>query len=140
MSLLKWKELAKRKTELGNKINFVHNAITKHKIRDEISKGTFEKVFEPVTSKLDDIIVDNLKSRMPQRRKRPRKKGEVTDYGIDIDDEVEDMNLDDLFNEEPVPPDPEKQIGIRPPPYEEFEEPQDWEPQAGGATSWGATS
>ena len=32
MSLLKWKELAKSKTELGNKINYVHNAITQHKI------------------------------------------------------------------------------------------------------------
>ena len=93
MSLLKWKELAKRKTELGNKINFVHNAITKHKIGDEMSKGTFEKVFEPVTSKLDDIIVDNLKSSMHKRRKRPQNKGEVPNYGIDIDDEVEDMNL-----------------------------------------------
>ena len=27
MSLIKWKELAKSKTELGNKINYVHNAI-----------------------------------------------------------------------------------------------------------------
>ena len=49
MSLLKWKELAKRKTELGNKINFVHNAIKQHKIGEETSKGSFEKVFEPVT-------------------------------------------------------------------------------------------
>ena len=32
MSFLKWKELAKRKTELGNKINYVHDLITQHKI------------------------------------------------------------------------------------------------------------
>ena len=32
MSLLRWKELAKSKSELGNKINYVHNAITQHKI------------------------------------------------------------------------------------------------------------
>ena len=32
MSLLKRKELAKSKSELGNKINHVHNAITQHKI------------------------------------------------------------------------------------------------------------
>ena len=73
MSLLKWKEFAKRKTELGNKINSVHNAITQHKIGEETSKGSFEKVFKPVTSKLDDVIVSNL--RMPQRRKRTLKKG-----------------------------------------------------------------
>ena len=48
MSLLKWKELAKRKTELGNKINYVHNAITQHKIGEETSKGSFEKLFKPV--------------------------------------------------------------------------------------------
>ena len=29
MSLLKWKALAKRKTELGDKINFVHDTILK---------------------------------------------------------------------------------------------------------------
>ena len=94
MSLLKWKELAKRKTELGNKINSVHNAITQHKIGEETSKGSFDKLFKPVTSKLDDVIVSNLKSGMPQRRKRPQKKGEVPDYGIDIEDEVEDMGLE----------------------------------------------
>ena len=32
MSLLKWKELAKQKTELGNKINFVHDTILKKSI------------------------------------------------------------------------------------------------------------
>lgn len=29
MSLLKWQERAKRKSELGNKINFVHDTILK---------------------------------------------------------------------------------------------------------------
>ena len=55
---------------------------------------------------------------MPQKRKRPRKKGEVPDYGIDIDDEVEDMGLDDLFGDY-VPPQQEKQIVPKPPTYEE---------------------
>ena len=118
MSLLKWKELAKSKTELGNKINYVHNAIKQHKIGQETSQSSFEKVFKPVTSKLDDVIDSNLNLRMPQRR-RLRKKGEVPDYGIDIDDEVEDMNLGDLFDEQPVPPQQEKQIVPKPPTYEE---------------------
>ena len=30
MSLLEWKKLAKQKTELGNKINFVHDTILKN--------------------------------------------------------------------------------------------------------------
>ena len=118
MSLLRWKELAKSKSELGNKINYVHNAITQHKIGELTSQESFAKVFQPVTSKLDDVIDSNLISSVPQKRRRPRKKGEVPDYGIDIDDEVEDMNLDDLFEEEPIPPEPDKQLGLRPPPYQ----------------------
>ena len=41
MSLLKWKELAQRKTELGNKINHVHNLITQHKIGEQTSQESF---------------------------------------------------------------------------------------------------
>ena len=108
MSLLKWKELAKSKIKLGNKINYVHDLITQHKIGQKTSQESFAKVFKPVTSKLDDVIDSNLISRIPQKR-RPRKKGEVPDYGIAIDDEVEDMNLGDMFGDY-VPPQQEKQL------------------------------
>ena len=118
MSLLKWKELAKSKTKLGNKINYVHNLITQHKIGQKTSQESFAKVFKPVTSKLDDVIDSNLISKTPQKR-RPRKKGEVPNYGIDIEDEVEDMNLGDLFDEQPVPPQQNKQLVPKPPTYEE---------------------
>ena len=118
MSLLKWTELAKSKTELGNKINYVHNLITQDKIGRETSQDSLKKVFEPVTSKLDDVVASNLYSRMPQRRRRPPKKGEVPNYGIDIEDEVENMGLDDLFGDY-VPPQQEKQIVPKPPTYEE---------------------
>ena len=119
MSLLKWKELAKRKTELGNKINYAHNAITQHKIGQDTSQESFKNIFKPITSKLDDVVVSNLNLGMPQRRKRPTKKGEVPDYGIDIDDEVEDMGIGDLFDEQPVLPESEKQLVPKPPTYEE---------------------
>ena len=119
MSLLKWKELAKSKSEIGNKINHVHNLITQHKIGQQTSQESFAKVFKPVTSKLDDVIDSNLNLRMPQRRKRPLKKGEVPNYGIDIDDEVEDMGLGDLFDEQPVLPESKKQLVPKPPTYEE---------------------
>ena len=118
MSLLRWKELAKSKSELGNKINHVHNAITQHKIGELTGQESFTKVFKPVTSKLDDVIDSNLNLGMPQKRKRPLKKGEVPNYGIDIEDEVEDMGLDDLFGDY-VPPQQEKQIVQKPPTYEE---------------------
>ena len=116
MSLLKWKELAKRKTELGNKINYAHNAITQHKIGQETSQESFEKVFKPVTTKLDDVVKRNLNLRMPQMRKRPLRKAEVPDYGVDIEDEVEDMGLDELFGDY-VPPQQDKQLAPEPPQY-----------------------
>ena len=117
MSLLKWKELAKSKSELGNKINYVHNAIEKHDIDQQTSQQGFSKVFKPITSKLDDVIDSNQVLRMP-RKKRPLKKGEVPDYGIDIEDEVPDMNIGELF-EQPVLPQQEKQLVPKPPTYEE---------------------
>ena len=116
MSLLKWKELAKSKSKLGDKINYVRNEITKHKIGQETSQESFEKVFKPVTTKLDDVITSNL--RMPQRGKRLTKKAEVPNYGVDIED-VEDMNLGDLFDKQPVLPESEKQLVPKPPTYEE---------------------
>ena len=117
MSLLKWKELAKSKSELGNKINYVHNAITKHDIGQQTSQQGFSKVFKPITSKLDDVIDSNQVLRLP-RKKRPLKKGEVPDYGIDIEDEVPDMNIGELF-EQPVLSQQEKQMVPKPPTYEE---------------------
>ena len=120
MSLLKWKEFAKSKTELGNKINYVHDLIKRHNIGQKISQKSFEKVFEPVTSKLDDVIDSDLNLRKPQMRKKRTKKerGRVPDYGIDIDDEVEDMNLGDLYDEQPIPPQQDKQLAPEPPQYE----------------------
>ena len=120
MSLLKWKELAKSKSELGNKINYVRDIITKHKIGEQTSQESFAKVFKSVTSKLDDVIDSDLNLRMPQKGRRPLKKGEVPNYGIDIEDEVEDMGLGDLFDEQPVLPESEKQIVPKPPTYEEL--------------------
>ena len=117
MSLLKWKELAKSKSELGDKINYVRNAIKKHDIDQQTSQQGFSKVFKPITSKLDDVIDSNRVLGLP-RKKRPLKKGEVPDYGIDIEDEVPDMNLGELF-EQPVLPQQEKQLVPKPPTYEE---------------------
>ena len=98
MSLLKWQELAKRKSELGNKINYTHDSITKHKIGQETSKESFSKLFEPVTSKLDDVIDSNQALRIPRRIKRPHEK---VDPGIDYAPEVdpyEDMDVEGLID------------------------------------------
>ena len=120
MSLLKWKELARSKSKLGDKINYVHNAIKQHKIGEETSQESFGKLFKPVTSKLDDVIDSNLNLRMPQRRKRPPEKVEP---GIDYMPEVdpyEDMDVEGLINfGDYVAPQQEKQLVPKPPTYEE---------------------
>ena len=120
MSLLKWKELAKSKSKLGDKINYVHDTITKHDISQQTSQESLAKVFKPVTSKLDDVIDSNLDLRMPPRKKRPLKKGEV---GIDYMPEVdpyEDMDVEGLIDfGDYVPPNQEKQLVPKPPTYEE---------------------
>ena len=112
-------EFAKSKTELGNKINYVNDLIKRHNIGQETSQESFAKVFKPVTTKLDDVIESNLNLRMPQMRKKTTKKEKVPDYGIDIDDEVEDLNLGNLYDEQPIQPQQEKQLVPKPPTYEE---------------------
>ena len=117
MSLLEWKKLAKQKTELGNKINFVHDTILKNQLGEKISQESFQKVFKPITTKLDDVAFGNLN--IPRLTKKRGKKLGVPDYGIALEDEdIPDYGLDDFFDEGLVPEN-EKQIVPKPPTYEE---------------------
>ena len=119
MSLLKWQELAKSKSKLGDKIKYAHDMITKHNISEQPSQESFAKLFNPVTSKLDEVIDSNLALPRSPGKRRPMKKWDVPDYGIPVADEVEDMGLGDLFDEQPILPDSEKQIVQKPPTYEQ---------------------
>ncbi|PFX16026.1 hypothetical protein AWC38_SpisGene19731 [Stylophora pistillata] len=62
-----------------------------------------------------------MKSRkmISAERKRQMKKGQVPDYGIQAKDGAPDMKLGDLFDE-PVLPQDEKQIALKPPSYEDM--------------------
>ena len=113
MSLLKWKKLAKQKTELGNKINFVHDTILKNQLGEKISQESFQKAFKPITTKLDDVVLN-----IPRIIKKRGKKLDVPDYAIPLEDEVPDYGLDDFFDEGLIPEN-EKQIVPKPPTYEE---------------------
>ena len=120
ISLLKWQEMAKSKSALGKKINFVHNAITQKKLGEETSQIGFEKMFKPVTSKLDEAIALNWPH--PQRGVKSTRKRKVKLKEIDYFPEVdpfEDMDVEGLFDEA-VPSQPEKQIPAAPPTYEEI--------------------
>ena len=117
MSLLKWKKLAKKKSELGNKINFVHDTILKKQLGEKTSQESFQKVFKPITTKLDDVAFRNLN--IPRITKKSGKKLGVPDYGIALEDEdIPDYGLDDFFDEGLVPEN-KKQIVPKPPTYEE---------------------
>ena len=117
MSLLKWKKLAKQKTELGNKINFVHDTILKNQLGEKTSQESFQKAFKPITTKLDDVAFRNLNK--PRLTKKRGKKLGVPDYGIALEDEdIPDYGLDDFFDEG-LGPENEKQIVPKPPTYEE---------------------
>ena len=118
MSLLEWKKLAKQKTELGNKINFVHDTILKNQLGEKASQESLQKVFKPITTKLDDVAFRNLN--IPRLKKRGRNRG-VPDYAVDAEDEdggIPDYGLDDFFDEGLVPEN-KKQIVPKPPAYEE---------------------
>ena len=113
MSLLKWKEIAEKRSELGKKINTVRETIKQKTISDQMGEVEAEKLFKPITSELKELTLP----KMPLRR-LPKKKQPVPDYGIAIDDEVPDYGLDDLFDQ-PVLPENDKQLVPKPPSYED---------------------
>ena len=55
MSLLKWKEMAAKRSELGQRINEVRKTIKQKSISDQIGQVEAAKLFEPITSGLRDI-------------------------------------------------------------------------------------
>ena len=113
MSLLKWKEMAEKRSELGKKINTVKEIIKQKTISDQMGEVEAEKLFKPITSELKELTAPKA----PLRR-LPKKKQPVPDYGIAIDDEVPDYGLDDLFDQ-PVLPENEKQLVPKPSSYED---------------------
>ena len=113
MSLLKWKEMAEKRSELGKKINTVKETIKQKSISDQMGEVEAEKLFKPITSGLKELTAPKV----PLRR-LIKKKGPVPDYRIDIDDEVPDYGLEDLFSEQ-VQPQDNKQLVPKPPSYED---------------------
>ena len=114
MNLLKWKEMAEKRSELGQRINEVRKTIKQKSISDQIGQVEAAKLFEPITSGLRDITAP----KKPLRRLK--KRGPVPDYGLEIGDveEVPDYGLEDLFGEE-VQPQNNKQLVPKPPSYED---------------------
>ena len=113
MSLLKWQEIAEKRSKIGQVVNNIRETIKQKKITDMMSNVEAEKLFKPITSGLKE-----LKQPQPIKRRFQRKKAEVPDYGIDIDDEVPDYGLEDLFDDQ-VLPQSDKQLVPKPPSYDD---------------------
>ena len=113
MSLLKWKEMAEKRSELGKKINTVRETIKQKKISDQMGEVEAEKLFKPITSELKELTAPKAPFRRLPKKKRP-----VPDYGIAIDDEVPDYGLEDLFGDQVLPQN-DKQLVPKPPSYED---------------------
>ena len=115
MSLLKWKEMAEKRSELGKKINTVRETIKRNTISDKMGEVEAEKLFKPITSGLKDLTLP----KMPLRR-LPKKKGPVPDYSLEIgdDEDVPDYGLEDLFGDQVLLQN-DKQLVPKPPSYED---------------------
>ena len=115
MSLLKWKELAQKRSELGKQINTVKEIIKQKSLSDQMGEVEAEKLFKPITSELKELTAPKA-----LMRRLAKKKGPVPDYGLEIgdDEEVPDYGLEDLFGEQ-VQPQNEKQLVPKPPSYED---------------------
>ena len=105
--------MAEKRSELGKKINTVKETIKQKSISDQMGEVEAEKLFKPITSGLKELTAPKA----PLRR-LIKKKGPVPDYRIDIDDEVPDYGLEDLFSEQ-VQPQDNKQLVPKPPSYED---------------------
>ena len=115
MSLLKWKAMADKRSELGKQINTVKETIKQKSISDQMGEVEAEKLFKPITSGLKELTTPKT----PLRR-LTKKKGPVPDYGLEIgdDEEVPEYGLEDLFGEQ-VQKQNEKQLVPKPPSYED---------------------
>ena len=56
MSLLAWRKIANQKEEVEKQIKNINNQIISSKLTDELGQIKFEKMFKPVTSRLDTQI------------------------------------------------------------------------------------
>ena len=95
---------------MGNRIIFVHDTITKRKLGEEISQLGYEKMFKPITSKLDTPVT-------VQKTPTRKKSREAIDYYPEVDP-YEEMDIEGLVDDgEEVFPEQDKQIPEDPPAY-----------------------
>ena len=99
MSLLKWKEMAERKSKIGRDVNIIRETLKQKKISDTMSDVEAEKLFKPITKELIQL------QPKPQPQPQQPLKRQIPDYSID-DDGIPALDLLD----EGVQPQSTKQL------------------------------
>ena len=81
MSLLKWKEMAERKSKIGRDVNAIRETLKQKKISDTMSDVEAEKLFKPITKELIQL------QPKPQPQPQPQQpvNRQIPDYSIDDD-------------------------------------------------------
>ena len=77
MSLLKWKEMAERKSKIGRDVNIIRETLKQKKISDTMSDVEAEKLFKPITKELMQL------QPKPQPQPQQPLKRQIPDYSID---------------------------------------------------------
>ena len=95
MSLLKWKEMAEKRSKIGRDINTIRETLKQKKISDTMSDVEAEKLFKPITK---ELAQSRPQQQQPQPQPQPMKRRlEVPDYSID--EGIPDEGIPDLFDE-----------------------------------------
>ena len=88
MSLLKWKEMAERKSKIGRDVNIIRETLKQKKISDTMSDVEAEKLFKPITRGLVQLHnVAQPPPPPPQPPQPPLPDYGIDDYGVDLLDE-----------------------------------------------------
>ena len=75
MSMKKWRELVNEKAEVEQQNESILAAIKNNKINEELGQLSGEKLFKPITSRLDTRVADSNSVAGPEEQ--------VPDYGMD---------------------------------------------------------
>ena len=68
MSLLKWKKMAEKRSELGQRINEVRETLKQRSISDQMGQVEAAKLFKPITSGLRDLTAPKAPLRRLKKR------------------------------------------------------------------------
>ena len=118
MDIKRMEKLLASEIEAGKKVKEVREVIKTHDIQKQDMSIESSKLFKPITKKLESIT--------PKKIKRQPKK--APDYGVDPNDEWDEMDVDpfrniddELFGNQVLPKN-EKQIPEKPPEYTDVTE------------------